>query len=236
VKREVALARRQADSTAAVTHEFKSPITSLRLLMERLSSGRASGASLAEYHDAMARETDRLEGLVNRLLDVQQIQAGARRHAAARAAVGPLVFAAVDRFRDQAAARQIGLTVDLPATMPETLVDTTSLSDALDNLIDNALKYSPRGTAVSVCGRAVDGAIEIEVRDQGVGIDRDDLPHVFEPYYRGRLGDRESVRGTGLGLSLVQAAALAHGGRVDVTSTPGEGSAFTLRLPIEAHP
>jgi signal transduction histidine kinase len=233
VRREVALARRQAEFTAAVTHEFKSPITSLRLLMERIASGRVvGGPALAEYHDAITRETNRLDGLVNRLLDAQQIQAGRRSHAPAIEEIAPMIAASVHRFRTQAAEKNIDLQTDVPESPIELPLDRHSVSDALDNLIDNAIKYSASGTAVTVTASATDGQVAIAVRDQGAGIHRHDLAHVFEPYYRGRLGDRENVRGTGLGLALVQAAAVAHGGSVDVVSTPGEGSTFTLRFPL----
>lgn len=236
VRREVALARRQAEFTAAVTHEFKSPITSLRLLVERISSGRiASGPSLDQYHDALLKETDRLDALVNRLLDVQQIQAGRRHYAPARVAIAPVVTEAVDRFRSQAAAKNIELRIDVPEPI-DLALDRPIMSDAIDNLIDNAIKYSSAGTVVTISARAADGDVRLEVRDQGAGIDRADLPHIFEPYYRGRLGDRESVRGTGLGLALVQAAATAHGGTVDVSSVPGRGSCFSLRLPLGGAP
>ena len=233
VRREVALARRQAEFTAAVTHEFKSPITSLRLLMERIASGRvAGGSALTEYHDAITRETNRLDALVNRLLDAQQIQAGRRSHSPALEPIGPVIAASVDRFRTQAAEKQIDLRAHVPEVPIELLFDRHSVSDALDNLLDNAIKYSPAGTAVTITAEPAEGQLAITVRDQGAGIHDDDLPHVIEPYYRGRLGDRENVRGTGLGLALVQAAATAHGGSVDVKSAPGKGSAFTLRLPL----
>lgn len=233
VRREVALARRQAEFTAAVTHEFKSPITSLRLLMERIVSGRVTDdRALAEYHDAITRETNRLDGLVNRLLDAQQIQAGRRRHAPTLTPIAPLIAESVDRFRSQAAAKLIDLRMSVASGPMAVRLDRHTVSDAIDNLIDNAIKYSPPGTAVTVTAEAANGELALAVTDQGAGIHRDDLAHVFEPYYRGRLGDRENVRGTGLGLALVQAAATAHGGRVDVTSVPGKGSTFTLRLPL----
>jgi signal transduction histidine kinase len=233
VRREVALARRQAEFTAAVTHEFKSPITSMRLLMERIASGRlAAGPALDQYHAAITKETDRLDGLVNRLLDTQQIQAGRRNHAPVPALVVPIVEEAVSRFRPRAAAKGIDLRLEVPRDAIELNLDRHSISDALDNLIDNAIKYSPAGTVVTVGAKTADWGVEVHVRDEGAGIHRDDLPHVFEPYFRGRLGDRESVRGTGLGLALVRAAATAHGGTVDVTSAPGKGSCFTLRLPL----
>jgi two-component system sensor histidine kinase SenX3 len=143
-----------------------------------------------------------------------------------------MIAASVHRFRTQAAEKNIDLQTDVPESPIELPLDRHSVSDALDNLIDNAIKYSASGTAVTVTASATDGQVAIAVRDQGAGIHRHDLAHVFEPYYRGRLGDRENVRGTGLGLALVQAAAVAHGGSVDVVSTPGEGSTFTLRFPL----
>ena len=229
VRREVELARLQSEFVAAVTHEFKSPITSIRLLMERIAAGRLrTPESAGEYYAAVGRETDRLERLVNRLLESQKIQAGQKQYSFQPASMGEIAEAAVERLRPQAEAKSIAVKFETSGEIPELLLDKAAITDALENLLDNAIKYSSSGTQVSVVVEMGEGQVCVEVRDQGTGIDPDDLPRVFDRFYRGR----QNVQGTGLGLALVKAAAEAHGGTVAVTSTPGRGSTFFLRLPV----
>jgi len=229
VRREVELARLQSEFVAAVTHEFKSPITSIRLLMERISGGRLRTPEAAgEYYAAVGRETDRLDRLVNRLLESQKIQAGQKRYRFEPASLRELAEAAVARLRPQAEAKSIAIRLEAGGELPEVLLDQAAMADALENLLDNAIKYSPSGTEVSVAVEAREQQVCVEVRDQGPGIDADDLPHIFDRFYRGR----QNAHGTGLGLALVKAAVEAHGGTVTVTSVPGGGSTFCLRLPI----
>ena len=229
VRREVELARLQSEFVAAVTHEFKSPITSIRLLMERISGGRLQTPEAAgEYYAAVGRETDRLERLVNRLLESQKIQAGQKRYRFEPASILALAEAALDRLTPQAEAKSIALKLEARREIPELQLDQAAMADALENLLDNAIKYSPSGTEVSVVVEAREQQVCLEVRDQGAGIEADDLPHIFDRFYRGR----QNAHGTGLGLSLVKAAVEAHGGTVTVTSLPGRGSTFCLRLPV----
>jgi signal transduction histidine kinase len=234
VRREVELAQLQSEFIAAVTHEFKSPIASIRLLMERLASGRLrTPQAAAEYHDAINRETDRLERLVNRVLESQKIQAGEKRYSFVVASVIELAEASIWRLRPQADAKQITVDLELTGQIPNLPMDKAAITDALDNLVDNAIKYSPAGTRILIRMERRDRHVCVEVCDQGIGIDPDDLPRVFDKFYRGRRGDMHNVRGTGLGLALVKAAAEGHGGTVEVTSTPGQGARFCLRLPVE---
>jgi signal transduction histidine kinase len=184
--------------------------------------------SAGEYYAAVGRETDRLERLVNRLLESQKIQAGQKQYSFQPASMGEIAEAAVERLRPHAEAKSIAIKFETSGEIPELLLDKAAITDALENLLDNAIKYSSSGTQVSVVVGMGEGQVCVAVRDQGTGIDPDDLPRVFDRFYRGR----QNVQGTGLGLALVKAAAEAHGGTVAVTSTPGRGSTFFLRLPI----
>ena len=232
VRRELALARLQSTFVAAVTHEFKSPITSTRLLVERLASGRvAPGEAAGRYYAAIGTETDRLEDLVNRLLESQKLQSGRRDYVFRTTSLPALVSAVAERLRPQAEARNIRIDVAIDADLPHQSIDRDSMSDAVANLIDNALKYSPDGTTVHVLVRATADEIRIEVTDEGIGVNPPEADRIFEPFYRSRRGDHASVHGTGLGLSLVKAAAEAHGGSVAVSSDGRRGSTFVLRLP-----
>lgn len=233
VERELELGRMQSEFLAAVTHEFKSPITSIRLLLERVAGGRLRDPqSVAEYYGAIRQETDRLERLVNRLLESQKIQAGQKQYRLEPASLVAMAEAALERLRTQAEAKGIALELDVQGEIPELSLDEAAIADALENLLDNAIKYSPSGTRVRVEVQGTGESVRVHVCDQGIGIEQDDLPRIFDRFYRGRRGNQYDVHGTGLGLALVKAAAEAHGGAVEVSSVPGRGSRFTLRLPV----
>jgi signal transduction histidine kinase len=232
VRREIELARMQAEFVGAVTHEFKSPITSIRLLMERVAGGRvASPAAAMSYYSAIGQETDRLERLVNRLLDAQQIEAGQRRYAFTSESLDEVADDVIRHLQPIADAKNIRIEVEASAALPPVQIDRAAITDAIENLVDNAIKYSRGGTRILVRLHGNGDRVSVEVADQGIGIERDEIPRVFDKFYRARRGDLQSVRGTGLGLALVKAAAEAHGGTVDVESEPGVGSRFTLQLP-----
>ena len=237
VRREVELGRIQNDFIAAVSHEFKSPIASIRLLMERITTGRLrTPESASEYYAAISREAVRLERLVNRLLEWQQIQAGHKRYSFSPASLTAIAVTAIEEMRPQAEAKGITLETSFEEPLAKVSTDEAALTDAIENLIDNAIKYSPSGTKIAVSCTSTDHQACVEVRDQGVGISNDELPRIFDKFYRGRRGDRSNVQGTGLGLALVKATAEAHGGEVHVTSDPGVGSCFSVRLPIVSEP
>ena len=234
VRRDIALARLQSTFVAGVTHEFKSPITSIRLLMERLASGRlAPDDSPHRYFAAVGAETDRLEGLVNRLLESQKLQSGQKEYAFSQGSLAALARSAVDRLRPQAEAKRIQVDLRVGEGIPDLALDHESMTDAIGNLLDNAIKYSPADTTVSVAIGCSGDEVRIDVCDEGIGVEPSDANRIFDPFYRSRRGDRENVHGTGLGLSLVKAAAEAHGGSVQVESNGTCGSRFSLRLPVQ---
>jgi len=234
VRREIALARLQSTFVAGVTHEFKSPLTSIRLLMERLASGRlAPDDAPNRYYAAVSAETDRLESLVNRLLEAQKLQSGQKEYAFHPGSLAALARSAVDRLRPQAEAKRILVDLRVGEGIPDLALDRESMTDAIGNLLDNAIKYSPADTTVSVAIGCSGDVVRLDVCDEGIGIEPSDATRIFDPFYRSRRGDRENVHGTGLGLSLVKAAAEAHGGSVEVESNGTRGSRFRLRLPVQ---
>ncbi len=233
VRREMELSRLQNEFVAAVSHEFKSPITGVRLLMERITSGRAlSPEQTKTYYTTIDQELNRLERLVNRLLVSQQIQTGRKRYSFEPASIVEIARAAIGLLRPQAETKAIRLELYAEDDMPDVPVDRTAIADVLENLLDNAIKYSPPETCVTLTTRCADGQVHIDVCDQGIGIEPDERARIFDKFYRGRRGDQHDVRGTGLGLALVKAIVEAHNGTIEVTSTPGEGSCFSLRLPV----
>jgi two-component system phosphate regulon sensor histidine kinase PhoR len=233
IGREMELARLQTEFAAGVTHEFKSPITSIRLLVERIARGHVVAAdSLHEYAAIIDDQAARLEQLVNRLLQAHKMHAANESYHIVPHCLFDIAQNAIERLNAQASAKRIAVHLDADDIAREVPLDGAAIQDSLQNLIDNAIKYSPPDTAIEVKIRHAQDQVSIVVSDRGVGIDKQDLPRVFDRFYRARRGSRQSVTGTGLGLWLVKRAAEGHGGRVDVQSQPGAGSVFCVTIPI----
>jgi signal transduction histidine kinase len=233
VRREMELSRLQSEFAAGVTHEFKSPITGIQLLVERISRGHVvDPVNLRGYCSAILKETDHLHSLVNRLLETHRLQSGQKSYHLAPHSMTDIAESAIARLRPHAQAKRI--TVNLHSDDParEIDVDRTAMADAIENLLENGIKYSSPDTVVTIRIRHEGKMLEISVSDQGIGIDKTDLSKIFEYFYRGRRGQEQAINGTGLGLALVKAAAEGHRGSVEVTSEVGKGSEFCMRLPI----
>jgi two-component system sensor histidine kinase SenX3 len=227
---------------ANVGHELKTPIGALQLLSEALldATDQAGGTPAADPADDVAAarrfaeriylESTRLGRLVNELLELSRVQGAEPLPERRPMAVDWLVGEVLDRARTGAAAKQIEITV---SGVPGLTVygSESQLATALTNLVDNAVTYSPEGSQVQIrCGSDGDH-VQIAVVDRGIGIAAKELDRVFERFYRSDRARSRATGGTGLGLAIVKHIATNHGGRVVVSSAPGEGSTFTLRLP-----
>jgi two-component system sensor histidine kinase SenX3 len=218
------------DFVANVSHELKTPIGALALLAETMAATDDLGV-LQQLAERVVRESDRLARIVDDLLDLSQIEA---QEAPIREPlpVSLLVAEAVDHV--QAAADTAGVPLRVSPVPPEIEVscDHRQLRSALVNLIDNAIKYSGRGDAVEA-GASLDGdRVALVVRDHGIGIPSRDLERIFERFYRVDRARSRDTGGTGLGLAIVRHVAQVHGGEITVQSREGEGSTFTLTLPV----
>ena len=232
--RELETARRQSDFVAAVSHEFRTPLTSLRQFTDLLADERPSSQEdRDQYYGALRRGTQRLTRLVENLLDFGRMDVGSRGFTLQPVPAKDLVQRVVDEF--QAEVRNRGYRVDLGWHGDEGVVraDAAALERALWNLLDNALKYSPGSKTIWVNGDVEDGRLVISVRDHGIGIPREEQRKVFEKFVRGAAATASAVKGTGLGLTLVQQIVEAHGGQVRLESRPGDGSTFSIVLPIQ---
>lgn len=227
VRRELRIAQLQSDFTATVSHEFRSPLTSIRQLGEMLLAGRGAGdeSRLRRYYELICRESDRLTRLVENVLDFARIQDGRKQYRFERIETGEWL-----RGMAGIASQRRSVQADLPPELPAIKGDKDALSSALLNLLDNAIKYSPDGAAVRLEACAEGGWVTIGVRDQGCGIAPEEQRRIFDRFYRGSNTFGGPAQGVGLGLALVKRIADAHGARIRVESTPGEGSAFYLAL------
>ena len=237
--RELAVARLQSDFVAAVSHEFRTPLTSLRHLTELLESGSVEREDRRrEYFATLSRETERLHRMVDGLLEFGQMQAGRRQYRLELSDPIELTAQIVADFRDDVASR--GRHVDL--VQPEeslrdhrVRVDREAIGRALRNLLENAVKYSPEPSPVIVSLTLDGNRVFISVQDQGVGIPRGEHRAIFDQFVRGSAASALNVKGTGIGLSMVRHIVTAHGGDVIVRSESGRGSTFSVILPSETN-
>ena len=233
--RELETARLQSDFVAAVSHEFRTPLTSLRQFTDLLADGRQSSQEdRDQYYGALRRGTQRLTRLVENLLDFGRMDAGSHEVILQAVPAKDLVQRVVAEFQEEVQNR--GYQVDLAWPGDEAVVhaaDAAALERALWNLLDNAVKYSPRSRTIWVKGDVEDRHLVLSVRDQGIGIPREEQSKVFEKFVRGAAATASAVKGTGLGLTLVRQIVEAHGGEVRLESRPGEGSTFSIVLPTQ---
>jgi two-component system phosphate regulon sensor histidine kinase PhoR len=234
ITRQKKLESVRRDFVANVSHELKTPITAIRGSVETLLDGALENEEDARRFVTMIdKQSARLAALLEDLLSLARIEnsAGKREIRYEQVAVKDVIQAAVQACAEQAGAKGIKVEVSCPPELRAEL-DRPLMDQAIVNLIDNAVRYSEGGTTVAIDVSLRDGEVAIAVRDQGCGIEARHLPRLFERFYRVDSARSRATGGTGLGLSIVKHVALAHGGRVDVVSTPGKGSTFTIMLPL----
>lgn len=229
--RELAAATLQSDFVSAVSHEFRTPLTSMRQFTEMLvENDNIPPEDRRACYDAQERATRRLSRLVESLLDFGRMEAGARPYRREPLSASELVQAVVEEFRQEGGCH--GFTID--CATPDGAVpidgDREALAQVLWNLLDNAVKYSGDSRTVRVAVEDGD-PVAIRVRDQGLGIMPAERQRIFEKFARGSSAVRAGIKGTGIGLAMVRHIAAAHGGKIAVESRPGEGSTFTIELP-----
>lgn len=212
-----------------IAHDLRSPIGRIRSAAESALSGKENPA---EQRKALARtiaECDRLLGMVNTMLLISEIESGLRPTRKDPVDLSQMIEEACDLFGPVAENKGVSLELDRPRQVIAIQGTAAALQRMVANLLDNAIKYTPSNGKVGIRLALGRKGVEIQFQDTGMGITPQDIPHLFERFYRCDPSRRRS--GSGLGLSLAQAVARAHNGRIDVKSVPGEGSLFTVRLP-----
>jgi len=219
---------------ADASHELRTPITALKSFNDLLQGAAADDPDArAEFLAESQVQIERLEWITRNLLDLSRLDAGLAALDLAEHDARDLIRATVHTFRAAAGEKGVDLALQLPTWALILCCDRARIELALSNLVENAIKFTPAGGRVEVGADADPDAVRLWVRDTGIGIDPEDLPHVFERFYRGRSAGRHApTEGSGLGLAIVQSVVQAHGGRVSVESTPGVGSTFVMELPL----
>jgi len=238
VSRELHVARLQSDFVSAVSHEFRSPLTSLRGIAELLVNDRLPDEGRRrQSYVFLERETSRLQHLVEDLLDFGRMESGRKQYRIEPHDVFNVVRAAVAEFREQDLPAGFDVVMqldDCPATIE---ADEEALRRAIRNLLENAVKYSPECRTVWVEGRVSrrsgsHGKVTISVRDHGMGIEPREQRDIFQKFVRGAAAKKAGIKGTGIGLSMVRQIVEACGGRIRLESEEGVGSTFTILFPL----
>jgi signal transduction histidine kinase len=233
VTKAMALARPKSAFVSNVSPDLRTPLSLIRLYAETLEMGRlTSPEKCQEYYCIIRKESERLTALINNILDFSRIEAGRKEYDFRETDMSELVHNTLDSYRYQL--EQSGFQFEEKIDeVPSMRVDREAMARSLLNLVNNALKYSQDRKYIGVNLYRDNGSVKLEVVDQGIGIPHQEQQKIFEKFYR--VGDPlvHNTKGSGLGLSLVRHIVQAHGGEVAVDSSPGQGSKFTIVLPVK---
>jgi signal transduction histidine kinase/tetratricopeptide (TPR) repeat protein len=234
IAHEMAVLKLKSDFVSSVSHEFKSPLTSIKSLAERLRDGKVKDSDrMKEYFSVITQDAVRLMQLVSNILDFSKIEEGKKEYEFEETDVAHLVKQQIEFFSRGEYAQGFEIQTRIPEDIPHIGVDKGALSQALSNLLDNAVKFSSDKKEIEVTLKKENENVFIEVRDWGIGISPSDMDKIFDKFYQGRSTLHQSSKGTGLGLTLVKHTVEAHGGKIIVRSRIGEGSTFSIVLPAQ---
>ncbi|MDP2731265.1 MAG: ATP-binding protein [Dehalococcoidales bacterium] len=215
---------------ADTAHELRTPLSNIQGYLEAIGDGVIEPDS-ATIH-SLYEEVTLLSRLVDDLQDLALAEAGELKMFPQPADISGLIHQAVAGASVQAAVKGVSVAVALPAQLPEVNIDSHRIGQVLRNLLKNAIAYTSQGGSITVSGRQRDGFVEVGVADSGEGIPAEDLPNIFERFYRVDKSRTRATGGSGLGLTIARRLVEAHGGRIEARSEPGKGSNFTFTLPL----
>lgn len=232
VRREANLSQLQSDFVSKVSHELRTPLTAIRLFTETIELRRGDTATEDKCIAGLARESHRLQELIDRLLDWGRMESGRRVYLVEPTSVETIVHAAVAATESLQLGPDGNLELQVEPDLPLIDADAGALTDAIVNLLTNAIKYGGSPARIRVAARREQNHVVVSVTDNGAGIERAEHKRIFQKFYR--VDDRlaREREGSGLGLAIVKHVIEAHKGRVDVESAPGQGSTFKVVLPI----
>jgi signal transduction histidine kinase len=234
INKELLLSKMKSDFISTVSHEFKSPLTSIRQMSEMLLNERIKTESRKkEYYAVMLEQSERLSHLIDNILDFSKIEEGKKAFRFEKANLAELIDHVKLVFQKSITNEGFSVFLSMPETLPELLIDKEAIEQVLYNLLDNAYKYSGNSKNIEILVESTGDSLKISVKDFGIGIEREDRQKIFERFFRGGNELTRSVKGSGIGLTIVQKIIEAHRGTVSLESTPGKGSTFIIHLPFK---
>ena len=237
IRRERRLNELKSEFISNVSHELKTPLSIISMFGEMLTLGRTKSPEQAhEYAEIIWRESVRLGGLIDNVLDFAKIERGKGSYEFGEGDLGEVVDRALELSQRRVQAAEMTLEAEVEPGLPPVRVDANAYTLVVLNLIDNAIKYAPDGKKIRVELKRAGDRLVLSVRDWGAGIDPEEQGKIFDRFYRARAIRLKPIRGSGIGLALVQHIARAHRGDITVASVPGEGSTFSLWVPVPRSP
>ncbi|MFC2157838.1 ATP-binding protein [Acidobacteriota bacterium] len=231
--KELKLARLKSEFVSTVSHEFRTPLTSIRYLSEMLQRGRVDGEQKKQqYYETLTNESERLSRLVENILDFSKIEAGMKEYQFKDTDIGQLAGEVLAGFRAQIIDKKVRLESEIEKQLPVLKADRKAISRVLFNLLDNAVKYSDKGKTIWLRARSQGENIFLEVEDEGIGIKEEEQNRIFEKFYRSEDILDKNIEGSGIGLTLVDHIVKAHGGEVLLESRKGQGTKVIIKLPV----
>jgi signal transduction histidine kinase len=215
-----------------VAHEMRTPLSAIQGSSELMTRYNLNDDKRKQMATMINAESKRLARMITTFLDIERLSDGSMELKREPFVLDDAVLMCVERARILAERKQITISWEAPAPEIRLFGDRELLEYAIYNLLTNAVKYSPAETNITVRTRLQGERVALSVTDQGMGMDEKELRSIFQKFYRTKRAEQSGIEGTGIGLSLVQEIVGHHGGRVEVTSRPGEGSCFTLDLPL----
>jgi signal transduction histidine kinase len=231
-RRDVHLAELRTQFVSSVSHELKTPLTSIRMFAEILQMRHVDAKRHDEYLETIVSESERLTRLLNNVLDFSRIERGQKTYRLEQGSLAEVIRSTVRTIQYPLAEQGFTLALDIADDLPPVSIDRDGMQQAVLNLLTNAMKYSGKRRDIELRLSRDGQAALIEVTDHGIGIPEKEQTRIFEKFYRAQVPENRAISGTGLGLALVAHIASAHGGGVHVRSKQGEGSTFSLRIPI----
>ncbi|MDN5364722.1 MAG: two-component system, OmpR family, sensor histidine kinase ResE [Eubacteriales bacterium] len=235
MSQEARLEKMRRDFVASVSHELRNPLFLIQGYTEALLHGLAENREEREaILQIIMEETGRMQRLVSDLLDLARIESGTFSLQVQPVVLDGLLRRALQRFAQPLEEKDIHLEVEVAPDLPPVLADPDRVMQIVGNLLDNAIRFTPRGGKIGIRAQKEVGKVRVEVWDTGIGIPAEDLPYVWERFYRAEKSRTRRAGGTGLGLAIVKKLVEAHGGQVGIESAPGQGTRVFFTLPVAA--
>ncbi len=232
-QRSKKLAQRQLDFVSSVSHEFRTPLAVIYSAGENLTDGVVNSRNqVSKYGNLIKGEGKKLTAMVEQILQFAGARSGKQKYDFRQANVEEIIENALAECQPLIDEKEFKLEKEISEKLPAISADSNALSHAIQNLIINSIKYSNGNRQLKITARNGGGNLKISVEDNGIGISKKDLPHIFEPFYRSKIVVDEQIHGNGLGLSLVKQIIEAHKGKIKVESEIGKGSKFIVHLPL----
>jgi signal transduction histidine kinase len=233
VAREMEILRIKSDFVSSVSHEFKTPLTSMKALTERLETGKVTQpAKMKQYVSIISHDIDRLIRLVGNILNFSNIEEGKKVYRKEETDIATWIKEVINSYQKESVERGVSISADIENDLPGLNIDKDSMTQAIFNLLDNAIKFSKDVKEIGVTVLKNESSIIIKIKDKGIGIEKDENDKIFEKFYRGKNAVKYNIKGTGLGLALVKYTIEAHNGQIEVVSEPGWSTVFIIILPV----